>query len=136
MKKLMISSLIGLAALVAALGLFSGSALANGTTTGPTGCTLSAGVTQHGKVIIGTNGRDTILCGGTSVGVIIIGLNAVDRIEGSEGDDLIFGGNGGDSLFGNGGNDTLDGGRGRDFCNGGGQAGDTFRACEVFPPGT
>lgn len=144
MKKLIISSLIGLAASVAALGLLGGGSVEAGKPDVPL-CFLgspSTGVVQHGNVIIGTSGSDTIDCSFLADGVTpntygyrIFGLGRNDNITGSHGDDLIMGGSGDDILTGWGGSDRIDGGRDFDKCIGGevqGQLdnGDTIRACE------
>ena len=67
-----------------------------------------------GDTIRGGNGDDVIEASGT-IASNINGGNGVDRLIGSEGDDIIRGGNGDDILIGLGGNDTLQGGAGKNL---------------------
>lgn len=145
MKKLMIGSLIGLAALVAALGLLGNGTVVAAGKPGVPFCLLgTTGVTQHGNVIIGTSAADTINCSFVDPqvyngGYRIVGLGRNDNITGSDGNDFILGGSGNDRITGMGGSDTIDGGRDDggfgDICIGGevkGQLdqGDKLRNCE------
>ena len=91
-------------------------------------CVVSAGVTQTATTVTGTNGNDTIACGGASRGKKIIGRAGNDTITGTAFHDTIHGGGGNDTLTGGGrgdiltgdrGSDTMTGSAGRDTLNGG-----------------
>jgi Ca2+-binding RTX toxin-like protein len=79
----------------------------------------------NGKVIVGTDGSDTlvgtpgkdIICGLGGKDVIS-GRGGKDRIVGNGGADIIDGARGNDVIFGNAGNDTLRGNKGRDTLRG------------------
>ena len=146
MKKLTISSLIGLAGLVAALGLLGGGTVEAGKPQVAV-CVNVGGtdIKQHGNLFLGTNGPDWLDCSGSGVGVRIIGLGGDDvligsdfadsidggrgddDITGNDGDDFLRGGPGNDNpINGDGGADTIDGGPGRDDCH----DAETVRNCE------
>jgi Ca2+-binding RTX toxin-like protein len=82
-------------------------------------CVVSAGVTQTATTVTGTNGNDTIACGGASRGKKIIGRAGNDTITGTAFHDTINGGRGNDTLTGGGRGDILTGGRGSDTMTGG-----------------
>jgi Ca2+-binding RTX toxin-like protein len=95
---------------------------------------ISIGLTTVGSdMIFGRNGDDTInsgagndlICGGNSGGIINAGLGD-DTVDGGNGNDTLRGGDGNDLLLGGGGNDTLEGGNNNDTLNGGGGT-DTLR---------
>ena len=81
-------------------------------------CVVSAGVTQTATTVTGTNGNDTIACGGASRGKKIIGRAGNDTITGTAFHDTINGGRGNDTLTGGLGIDTLSGGAGHDVLKG------------------
>lgn len=104
---------------------------------------------EFAEVITGVpeNGKGVHLNGSNShngdIGVLIIGTDFDDHLNGNnyddfiiggDGDDVIHGNNGNDCLEGNEGNDTLDGGKGNDHIDGGigsdklrgGEGSDTF----------
>jgi Ca2+-binding RTX toxin-like protein len=95
---------------------------------------INIGTTTVGSdMIFGRNGDDTInsgagndlICGGNSGGIINAGLGD-DTVDGGNGNDTLRGGDGNDLLIGGGGNDTLEGGLHNDTLNGGGGT-DTLR---------
>ena len=95
---------------------------------------INIGTTTVGSdMIFGRNGDDTInsgagndlICGGNSGGAINAGLGD-DTVDGGNGNDTLRGGDGNDLLLGGGGNDTLEGGNHNDTLNGGGGT-DTLR---------
>lgn len=75
-----------------------------------------AAASVPGLIIIGGNAADNIE--GTPGDDIICGMNGNDEIDGLEGDDRIYGDNGNDDLYGNLGDDTIYGGNGNDFISG------------------
>ena len=96
--------------------------------------TINIGTTTVGSdMIFGRNGDDTInsgagndlICGGNSGGLINAGLGD-DTVDGGNGNDTLRGGDGNDLLIGGGGNDTLEGGLHNDTLLGGGGT-DTLR---------
>jgi Ca2+-binding RTX toxin-like protein len=89
------------------LSASSGTAIANGTTTG----TIRNDDTAAGGNIP-TEGDDRLV--GTNLADRINGLGGHDTIDGGDGDDYLTGGAGNDILIGGIGNDTLDGGLGDD----------------------
>jgi len=70
-----------------------------------------------GVLKVGTNRNNTI--NGTSGPDLILGLGGNDKLDGKGGDDLLCAGEGVDLLLGGDGNDFLDGGFGNDVVNGG-----------------
>jgi Ca2+-binding RTX toxin-like protein len=70
-----------------------------------------------GVVKVGTNAANTL--NGGSGPDLLLGLGGNDKLNGGGGDDLLCGGNGVDQLVGGAGNDYLDGGAGNDLLNGG-----------------
>ena len=68
--------------------------------------------TEHGKFVVGTNGKDTLT--GTPGPDTIFGKNGADLINGGDGNDHLFGDKGKDTLIGGNGNDHLTGGEGAD----------------------
>jgi len=76
----------------------------------------------------------TVIVGGGSTSVTLVGTNGNDTLTGSTAADSISGGNGADLMSGLAGNDTMDGGNGIDTINGGagvdsmtgGNGGDNF----------
>ena len=96
--------------------------------------TINIGTTTVGSdMIFGRNGDDTVnsgagndlICGGNSGGIINAGLGD-DTVDGGNGNDTLRGGDGNDLLIGGGGNDTLEGGNHNDTLIGGGGT-DTLR---------
>ena len=72
------------------------------------------------RVIVGTNQKETINIGTTTVGSdMIFGGNGDDTINAGAGNDLVCGGNSGGIINGGLGDDTLDGGNGNDTLRGG-----------------
>ena len=81
-------------------------------------CVVGPGVTQTATTVTGTNGNDTIDCGGANPGKRIVGLAGNDTITGTVFNDTINGGIGNDTITGVRGNDTDRGGRGNDTITG------------------
>jgi hypothetical protein len=81
-------------------------------------CVVGPGVTQTATTVTGTNGNDTIDCGGVNRGKRIIGKAGNDTITGTRFHDTINGGRGNDTMTGGRGHDTLIGGRGHDTMTG------------------
>ncbi|MEY2515431.1 MAG: hypothetical protein QOJ89_2789, partial [bacterium] len=100
-------------------------------------CVAGPGVTQTATTVTGSDGNDTIDCGGASPGKTINGglgndtitaTDYADTINGGDGndtltgvvgDDVMTGGPGNDTMTGSAGNDTLTGGAGDDTLTGG-----------------
>jgi len=123
-----------------AIGLVGGTAGAQAAVN----CTVSAGVTQVGNLVVGTGGADNIDCSVANPGKIIRGLGGhdvitgtalVDSIDGgtgndnlnsgpagSLGSDSMIGGSGNDTMVAYSGNDTMIGGLGNDTMSGGGES--------------
>jgi hypothetical protein len=101
-------------AMVMAIGLLGGAAAAQAAVP----CVVGPGVTQTDTTVTGSNGDDTIDCGGTNPAKTINGNGGDDTITGSDLDDTINGGDGNDTLTGGTGADSLNGGLGIDTISG------------------
>jgi Ca2+-binding RTX toxin-like protein len=96
------------------MGLLGGAAAAQAAIP----CVVGPGVTQTDTTVTGSNGNDTIACGGTNPGKTINGLGGNDTITGTDFADTINGGDGNDTLTGGTGDDALNGGLGGDTISG------------------
>ena len=70
---------------------------------------------QTGRVVVGTPGPDFIDCKGSTIDLIIIGLDGNDWLAGGSGNDFISAGPGNDIIISRGGKDVIRGGPGNDF---------------------
>jgi Ca2+-binding RTX toxin-like protein len=97
-------------------------------TTGTAAINIDARAVGNGLIMVGNNGANLIQ--GTAFDNTLTGNGGNDTLEGGAGNDILEGGAGNDSLLGGDGLDVLVGGAGADVLNGGAGA-DTFR----FAPG-
>ena len=102
-------AMLALVALLAAAVSMSGESVA----LSQSACTGNG--VQTGRIVVGTPGHDFINCKGSTIDLIIIGLDGNDWLEGGDGNDFISGGPGNDIVISRGGRDVIQGGPGRDF---------------------